>query len=258
MKKLIVCLLFSAFFSSVNSGYGNENPSSQLKLENEKWPHRLYLGPEIFLFDLNTHVKNIKIDGLKCFEGLRFRYEYLKPKRVYAGVDFLSAVSYKSFNASSQGYHFHQNNGVTGFGNFELRLGYTFAYKNGMLTPFLGMGAYAFKTNGHYFHFRESMVYYAAGMRCLFELSRIFSIGLNWKAFRTDATEQRFKYVLMGQTITDKDYNDMWGGEIGVPLIWNIGATKRWNIQVEPYFLKLDFSEVQNIYGSRFLFGCRL
>jgi hypothetical protein len=47
------------------------------------------------------------------------------------------------------------------------------------------------------------------------------------------------------------------GGEIGVPLTWCPGLGKRWNIQLEPYFRSLDFSEVQNIYGTRLLFDYR-
>ena len=65
--------------------------------------------------------------------------------------------------------------------------------------------------------------------------------------------EQQFKFEDGKRT----KHNNMWGGEIGVPLGWHIGTTKRWDIQLEPYFLKLDFSEVQNIYGTRLLFGYR-
>lgn len=47
----------------------------------------------------------------------------------------------------------------------------------------------------------------------------------------------------------------MWGGEIGVPLVWYFSKSKRWQAQLEPYFLSLNFTEVQNIYGARLLFG---
>lgn len=47
----------------------------------------------------------------------------------------------------------------------------------------------------------------------------------------------------------------MWGGEVGVPFIWWMGAAKRWDAQLEPYFLTFQFSERQNLYGLRLLFG---
>jgi len=255
MKKLIAFLILSIFLTSRNS-YGDEGHLSCLSSEETSCPHHIYFGPELFLFDLNTHVKHIKVDGLKCFGGLRLRYEYLKPEAFYAGIDLFSAVSPKSFHAKSQRYHFHQNNGITGFGNFEFRLGYTFTCKNGIVSPFLGMGAYTFGNSGHHFHFRESMVYYTGGMRSLFELNCLFSLGMNWKVFRTDDTEQKFKYLFMGNKIKRTDHDNMWGGELGIPLVWHIGCTNRWEVQLEPYFLKFDFSEVQNIYGARLLFGC--
>jgi len=252
MKKLISILTFSTLLISINN-YGNEN-SLQLKTTTERCPHHIYIGPEIFLFDLNTHVKNIKIDGLKFFAGIRFRYEYLKPKALYAGVDLFSAVSNKGFHVTSHRYRFYKNNHVIGFGNFEFRLGYTAAYKNNMITPFLGIGAYSF---GGGAYFSECMFYYAAGMRSVFELSQFFTMGLNWKVFHTDDTEQKIKFLLDGRKIKYTDRDNMWGGEIGVPFVWHIGSTKRWDVQLEPYFLKLDFSELQNIYGTRLLFGYR-
>lgn len=253
MKKLASILILILAMIRFEA-YGNEN-TIELSQIREKNPHHIFLGPEAFLFDLNTHVKSVKVDGLKLFGGLRLRYEYLKPKAFYAGVDLFSAASSKSFHAKYHGYHFHRNSNVTGFGNFEFRLGYTFAPKNKMLTPFLGMGSYSFANYGHHFHFRESMVYYAAGMRSLFDLNRLFSLGLNLKVFRTDDTEQKFKYLFMGHKIKHVEHDNMWGAEIGIPCVWHVGSTKKWEIQLEPYFLKLDFSEVQNIYGTRLLFG---
>jgi hypothetical protein len=57
--------------------------------------------------------------------------------------------------------------------------------------------------------------------------------------------------------IRHKDHSNMWGGEIGLPLVWHVSSRQRWDIQLEPYFLKLNFSEIQNIYGTRLLFGYR-
>jgi hypothetical protein len=255
MKKAIILSILLLPLICVSS-YGDEI-SQQPKTVNEKCPHHVYFGPETFLFDLDTHVDKAKVYGLNFFGGPRFRYEYRKPRAFYAGIDLLASWSSNGFHARYKKYHFHRNNNNVGFGNLELRLGYTFASGNKMFSPFFGIGAYAFSNYGSYFHFSEDMFYYTFGMRSLFELSRVFSIGFNWKIFRTSNTQQRFKFLVESHKIRLKDHDNMWGGEIGVPLVWYVGSAKRWEIQLEPYFLKLDFLEVQNIYGTRLLFGYR-
>ena len=43
--------------------YGDESQ----KKSNPIYSNCIYFGPEVFVFDLNTHVKSIKVDGLKVF-----------------------------------------------------------------------------------------------------------------------------------------------------------------------------------------------
>lgn len=250
MKNNILILpLFTLFLSF--SVYGDNSSTHKIPVH----PNHIYLGPDVFVFDLDTHVKTIKVHGLKLFEGLRLRYEYLKPHSLYGGLDLFSAVSNHSFQAKKHDIHFHKNNNITGFSNFELRLGYAVSIeKKKLLTPFLGFGGYYFANYGHHFHFHEMMLYYAAGMRCAFEINPGFALGLNWKIFHTFDSDQKFKYKLR-RNITKKDHDNVWGGEIGIPIDWHVGSAKKWDIQLEPYFLKLAFSEVQNIYGIRLLFG---
>lgn len=248
MRKYV--LLWLAFL--INCSLYSENnllASTHIK------PNHVYFGPEIFILDLDTHVRNIKVSGVNVFEGLRFRYEYVKPSAWYGGFDLFSAISNQGFHAKQHHFHFHKNSSITGFSNFELRLGYTvLVEKNKILTPFLGIGGYYCANYGHHFHFRELMLYYAVGMRNSFEINRGFAFGLNWKIFHAFDNEQTFKYKSK-HNITKKDHNNIWGGEFGIPFVWHVGSAKKWDIQLEPYFLKLDFSEVQNIYGIRLLFG---
>lgn len=246
MKKSLIFLASSTFLISFNC-YGDSGSTV-----NTQYPNHIYLGPEAFAFDLDTHIKDVKIDGTRYFLGYRLRYEYLKPDAFYAGVDLLSSWGNKDFKPSSRKYYFRTKGGI-GFGNLELRLGYTFAKKSGILTPFVGMGLYGFGNTSS----NEFLLYVATGMRSLFEINRSFSLGLNLKVFCAPDAERRFKYKYMGHTSRLKEYNNMWGGEIGIPFVWYLGSSKRWEMQLEPYFLKLDFSETQNIYGSRLLFGYR-
>jgi hypothetical protein len=246
MKSALTILLLAPFIVSANC-FGGSNSSV-----NSKYPNHFYIGPEAFAFDLHTHVKDIKIHGVRYFVGPTLRYEYLKPKALYAGVDFLASWGNKTFKRTSQKYEFH-GNGRVGFGNLELRLGYTFEQKEGLVSPYLGIGFYGFGSSGA----NETLAYVTAGMRSLFDLNESFSMGLNLKLLFAPSAERKFKYHYEGHKKRLHEYENMWGGEIGVPLVWYFSASKRWQVQLEPYFLKLDFTETQNIYGARLLLGYR-
>jgi hypothetical protein len=237
---LTLCLICANCFATTNESV------------NSKHPNHFYIGPEVFAFDLHTHVKDVKVHGVRYFAGPLLRYEYLKPKALYAGVEFLGAWGNKDFKSASRRYKF-QGNGPVGFGNFELRLGYTFEQKSGLVSPYLGTGFYGFGNSAS----NEILVYFAAGMRSLFELSQSFSMGLNLKLQFAPRAERELKYRYEGHRHRLHQSKNLWGGEVGVPLVWYLTASKRWEAQFEPYFLSLDFTETQNIYGARLLFGYR-
>ena len=214
-------------------------------------PNHLYFGPEVFLLDLNSHFKNVKVTGAKFFVGLRLGYEYLKPDAFYFGINLLAAGGNHGFHESFKGYHEPQSDGLTGFSNIELRFGYTFFPTQWLLTPFLCIGGYGFGSGSHYHHFDDGMSYLGGGIRSQYEISQIFNLGFNFKIFSATYREEEFRFL----GIKRYNHHGLWGGEIGVPLIWHVGSHRLWDIQLEPYFLKLDFSEVQNAYGLRMLFG---
>lgn len=217
---------------------------------NRKCPNHFYIGPEVFAFDLHTQVKHVNIDGTRWLAGPRLRYEYLKPKAFYAGVDFFAAWGAREFKPTSRKYKF-SGNGKCGFANLELRLGYTFEQKSGLVSPYLGMGGYIVGSGAS----NEIFAYVTAGMRSLFEVTQLFSMGLNVKLQLAPEAEKEFRYRYQGHKTTLREDHNMWGGEIGVPLVWYFSKSKRWQAQLEPYFLSLNFTEVQNIYGARLLFG---
>ena len=115
----------------------------------------------------------------------------------------------------------------------------------------LGIGGYAFGYGSNHYHFDSGISYLTGGFRSLYELSSDFNLGLNFKIFSSVYRDERFRFF----EIKEKNHHGQWGGEVGLPIIWRIGSTRRWEIQLEPYFFKLDFSELQNIYGTKLLFG---
>lgn len=217
-------------------------------------PHRFYFGPEFLNLSLRTNVDDIHLSGSRFFAGMRFGYEYLKPCAFYAGVDFLGAGSDADFKARLDDEDLTWQKTEKVFGNIELRLGYTYfkcvCMQNSLLlTPFLGIGMYDVFPPDHYNEqgFSEDLPYVTGGLHLRYSLCYAFDIGLNGKALRTFSSEEKFKFL----TRTIKSHRNFWGGEIGVPMIWHIGCTQRWDFQLEPYYLRIS----GNVYGVRTLFG---
>lgn len=217
----------------------------------KKNPNHIYFGPEIFVFDLDSHFKSARVHGSKFFLGLRLGYEYLKPDAFYFGIDLMVAGANHGFHESFKDYHIPQSDGLAGFANLELRFGYTINRTKWLVTPYFCYGAYSFGSGGHHHFFEEGMTYLGGGVHSRYEVSRLFNIGVNAKVFASIYTDEKLKFFGIKQT----NHHGQWGGEIGLPLIWRVGSYRRWDIQLEPYFLSFNFSEVQNIYGLRMLFG---
>ena len=253
MKKKFSIICGSIFALSV--AYSNENAVEQTNLFtlSKRCPNNIYFGPEAFAFDLKTHFKGVKVQGTKFFIGLKLGYEYLKPKSFYFGTDLLFAVGNKSFHKSYKGDELPRSNAFTAFSSLEFRFGRTFASANKLVTPFLGFGGYGFMDGTSDNYYNEDTGYFTGGVKYKQQITSSFNVGLNAKVLVSFDTDDKFRYRDL------KRYNShgRWGGEIGVPLTWYPGSAKRWNIQLEPYFLSLDFSEVQNIYGTRLLFDYR-
>lgn len=239
--------IFSLLSTSLFCGTETINVS-----ESEKtYPHHLYIGPEFLCYQINMPIKHVKVQGDRFFSGWKFGYEYLKPRSVYAGIDFFDTVSYVDFQATKSSWHRADRQ----WGGIETRCGYTFAPQDWTATPFLGIGEYDMlaKDNHNKQGFEEFLIYATAGGRFSYLFHPGLSLGLNVKGLRTFATRQRFKCE-KGKFVT---HHNMWGGEIGVPLTWHLGLKRRWNIQLEPYVLKIGSKESQSAYGLRLLAGSK-
>ena len=247
MRKILTTALLAISYAL--SLHGNE-PSLGMVSNAKKNPNNIYFGPEFFALNLNTHFNHVKVHGTKFFMGLKLGYEYLKPECFYCGLDLTAAAANRGFHEKYKEYYIPQTNGWIGFGAFDLRFGYTVAPECWLLTPFLCLGAYDFGGGSHHHNFDNGFSYLGGGLRSRYEVSRVFNVGLNLKIFSSMYHEEKLRFL----GIKKKTHNGLWGGEIGVPLLWHLGLRKRWNIQLEPYFLKLDFSETQNVYGTRLLF----
>ncbi len=212
-------------------------------------PHRFYFGPEVIWMHQDTHVDDIHVFGNRWLGGLRLGYEYLAPHAFYAGIDLVSCVG-SNFDSKQNGDEVLPHKGRVGFEDLEVRFGYTLASKNFMLTPFLGAGSYNLGRI-YYDGYDMTMLYAAGGIRAKYDVTPSLNIGLNAKAFFGSAAKY-FRFLNSDQL---KDSYVSWGGEIGVPLDWSLGVSRSWDLEVEPYFLKLSLKEKQYGIGSRVLFG---
>jgi hypothetical protein len=193
-------------------------------------------------------VHDIDVKDTRFFWGAKIGYEYLKPKAFYAAAEILATNARRGFSVSDDDFIYH--GGGARFGNIQTRFGYTMARKNCLMTPYLGLGVYALAKHGHN-GFKESMGSLSGGLRTQFECTSAFVVGLNAELFRTLSVKQTA--TVENEKITK--HTNGWGCNIGLPLTFHL--TRSWDVQLSPYFLRLLFSETQNIYGTSLLFGYR-
>lgn len=224
--------------------------SGRVSTENSE--HHMYFGPEFLAYVLDKNVGSVHVDGSRFFWGFKYGYEYWKSNAIYAGIDLVATRNDVDFQASrNKPMSWHRAD--RGFGNIEARLGYAAALEEWRITPFVAAGyygIYALDTHNKQ-GFRERLPYVAAGMRSRYITDGHWSIGLDWKILRTYSAEQRFKYD-GGQAV---EHENFWGGEIGAPFTWYIGHSKKWDMELEPYFLTFGFPGSQNVYGLHWTFA---
>lgn len=218
-----------------------------------KNPNRIFFGPAMLLLDFRTHIRCVEVEGHMVFGGLILGYERLKPEGVYFGIDLLSMAAGSDFDLRGGSCRGSCGCDLSGFGRIDLRLGYAFELKNGLLSPFLGVGFYSFQNEGHCYKFEQTTAYVSGGIRGEYGVTPSFDIGMRLGLFCEADAERK---ALCGKAKYD-DERSRWGGEVAIPLTWHAGVERRWDVRFEPYMLGLDFTETQNLYGAQLLFGYR-
>lgn len=193
--------------------------------------HRFYVGPDIFV-QHSSYANTV-------FGGLRVGYDGLKPQAFYFGMDGLIAAGERS--------HRHWKAEHTPlFANIEQRYGYTFQspiFAKSTITPFAGMGWYYM---GNKSEASVNWFYGAAGLKMNQRFSENFDIGFNLKAMYAFA--ERLKTNWYHSSFELKNH---WGYEVGLPLTLHVGESKKWDLQFQPYLIKLDVNRGSHIIGAR-------
>ena len=249
-KKCSVVFGFFFFFLSC-SCFCNSNT------EKKPFPYHnhIHFGPDFLIYRQDKNIKNINSKGSRFFWGFRFVYEYLYPNAFYAGIDLASVGSDIDFKAYRNGKPLSFDQVNREFGNFDLRLGYTISTKNLIVSPFLGLGVYDISPEDHHNQEglkRDLFSYFSAGAKFKYKIRSFFDCGYNLKFLYCFRENVQFKVPSYKKIY---QINQLWGGEISIPLIWHISKKKRWDIALEPYFLTLGFSQEQMAFGAKILFA---
>ena len=256
MKNYIYILAATLLSSSL--AYSEEQPASMQQIESQY--HRLYIGPDIFVeharAKYTSRENKIDITSNTVFEGLRLGYDYLKPQAFYFGTDGLVAMGRTCVSNHStywSGYHPYGTNHRFKysplFANIEQRYGYTFQSPisvKSTLTPFAGIGWYYTRLQFDSSHPSANWFYGAAGLRATQEFCENFDVGFNLKAMYAFAGRRTGS---RGQV--KENVRNVWGYEVALPLTWHVGASKKWDLQFQPYLLKLDVNSISHIWGAR-------
>lgn len=255
--------ILTALLLSFSCAYA-EQESNHKTLEN----HRMYVGPDVF-FDLakGTYASQggyaHAVASNAIFGGVRLGYDYLKPQAFYFGTDGLVSIGRQSFTltyfpidqmpccANTRTCEIKES---PLFANIEQRYGYTFQSPisaKSTITPFSGVGGYYIRSQFNHDSSYTTWMYAAAGFRKIQQFCENFDIGVNLKvmyAFAIRAVDGTWSKTSWRVS------QGFWGYEVALPFIWHVGS-KRWDLQFQPYFLKLKATSISQIYGLRLQAG---
>jgi hypothetical protein len=257
--------ILTALFLSYSFAYSEEFDSAKPM---RKQYHRVSVGSDVFFYhdqgDVShwdmSELYNVDYTANAVLGGLRLGYDYLKPKALYFGTDGLVAMGMKFIKsewthwAGYPTYLYTRNQQFQDtplFANLEQRCGYTFQSPispRSTLTPFIGIGWYYIRSqfnNGRIF---ANWFYGAAGYRAAYQFCEDLSVGFNLKAMYTFAKK--------GWRSLGAPDKNTWGYEVAMPFIWQVGASNTWDLQFQPYLLKLDVNNNSLIVGFRLQSGC--
>ena len=246
-KNFLIIILFVFTTLQIQAATNEIHPKKDG--ENEKL-HHFYFGPDLFWLFFKLKAQNsyeLRTDRFNA--GGRIRYEYIEQKSLYFGADLFGSWGVEYSKLLYDNTEISHTVETSGYGELDLRLGYPFIFEDSSIIPFLGLGDYfTFKIASNYF-VHWDYFFFSGGYRFKFDIHPTFSIGQNTKLFRVTSATLRANHHTVR---LERDFN-AWGCELSLPLIWSLDPN--WSFQIEPYYLRFDFSSNQNILGSRFLFG---
>jgi hypothetical protein len=222
---------------------------------------RFHLGPDIFWVNNHPHFRNVRVNSHSVYYGLRLGYDYFRPNTLYGGFDALWAFGRTHLNAQTKLEDLYKNTTSASFANVEGRLGYNFySPKSLYLSPYVGLGGYCNRPMQSA-HYREAWLYGALGLKLNCVFTPIFTAGLDVKGMKTFYLNQYIQTRKLSHNkkkkicVRHRNVSNIFGYGISLPFSWKMGDTKAWDIQFEPYYLKLSTKSDLNVAGAHLTFG---
>jgi hypothetical protein len=215
---------------------------------------RLYIGPDVFWADESPTLKHAHVRDESVYYGLRIGYDYYQPNTCYAGFDGLYAFGRMHLHAKNRHGERYSHMASAGFANAEGRVGYNFFSQEAFyFSPYVGIGGYYVRP--YHVDFTQNWLYAALGVKANYVVGPVFTFGVNVKGMSAFYLSQKFrKHNIVGSEHTARDNL---GYEIALPFSWKIGTPgdRSWNVDLQPYYLKLNTKTAANVAGLRMTFG---
>lgn len=238
----------SLLFSGMVMADTAETSFSILANQNEKPIRDGSLGVEVF--NAHYHIKDgsFLYKGSRNYVGLRMNVEHRLPNQYYLLFDPIAAIGQNNYSMVGIGiYEGHQLREKVDeqWLDGSLKYGYTFQpafAQHFLLSTFIGPGYHNEKND-----FGKASWYYGVGgIRMTQDLSATLTLGMDLKTMYSFSVRDR-KHLT---SVARMNQDTFWGLEIGLPIIWQLGSTKKFDMRLKPYFLKLNVNSIESILGS--------
>ncbi len=227
--------------------------------------HKIYLKPDFFwglptsdqLYDEESESYISKKISRPFYKGIDLSYEWEKPNSLYFSAQWTNSIaSVKKTLTSSLGetrsYDLEQS-----FSNIEARVGRSFQQEGTSLAmvPYVALGRYGGSdtcfVEGERYEENVDVLYAALGNKLMFHFGKIFDIGVNLKLMRPVYVHLEDPFMEASLKINEII---ALGYEAAAPIVCHL-ADGAWEIQLEPYLLKLNTNDANRFVGGRLAIG---
>jgi hypothetical protein len=226
-------------------------------------PHRVNLGVDGFVDHAEKKETQddteVKTSADALLGGVHVGYDYVAADSFYAGTEGLFAAGRnQNVRLKVNGEKVESGSKETPIlANVEQRFGYTIGTSAGStVTPFIGAGWFYSKPYDlSNTQLTSDWFYGAAGLRINGQVTQCFDMGLNLLGMYSFAGRE--KTSADGVVVENKrgTMANSWGYKAELPLTWHIDSARTWDIQVVPYYEKLNVKNDNWLAGARLLVG---
>lgn len=222
---------------------------------------RVYAGPDLFWdhfdMDYTNETEELHLNSDTFYGGAIIGYDRIATDELYIGGEGKFAIGRTEIEQRSRRYGSHKKyhkqkaNGSPLLANLEQRLGYSFQSPIACgfsLAPFVGIGWYYSRLRFNDPNHSINWLYVAVGLRGDQQFLDNFDVGFRLKGMYTFAGSRKTTSWDESNIVSLKN---TWGYEFSLPFTWHLDCDRKWDIQLQPYLLKLNVKGTNLILGAR-------